>query len=196
MRAEDEPTFHEIAAEGPIERSHGLLLGVLLGSGVTGQLYFADEEGIAGSLGERLLAAVGLHAPICHAVADTALRDLFRRFAEPLALHGLRVAQVRAVRDARFKFGFRAYTPKHTADFRALIAGLPKGIELDVGETRERLDPDAAGVEAYTAAHAYESAAEGAISGRVDLVIAARRHLSTQQLVQPGHIELDLGDEE
>ncbi len=188
----DKSVFHEIAFEGHFERCHGLVLGLFLGSGSSGRLFFAHEEGVTESFGERLRAAVGLHAPICHVIADTPIRELYERFADALAAHGVRLAEARVVRGAKFSFAFRAFGARHTAEFRALMAALPPGLDVQGGEPRERIDPQAAGVEAYTPAHAYESEADGIISGRVDLVIEARRRLGALPLVQAERIDLEL----
>lgn len=192
MNAAGEPKFFEIAVEGHFERTHGLVLGLFLGSGAKGRIYFGHEESITASFGERLRAAVGWHAPICHVIADSVVRDLLERSATALAAHETRIAEIHPVRSAAFEFAFRAYAPRYTADFKALVAALPKGLKLEGTDPEEHLDVKAVGVEIYAPAHAYEAEADGRVSGPVDLVIEARRRFAAHPLVKAERIELEL----
>lgn len=189
---ESNPAFHEVVVEGPFERSQGLLLGLALGSGVAGRLYFSHEEGIRATFGERLREALGLHAPICHVVVDEPVRDLLERLRGDLGAHGVRIAEVRAVRSARFTFSYHAYAPRDTKQIMTLLAELPLGIAREGGAPRERVDEAGQGIEAYTPVHQYEGEGAGTLSGRVDLVIEARRRLGAHPLVKVDRIELEL----
>ncbi|MFN8177293.1 MAG: hypothetical protein U0167_05165 [bacterium] len=184
--------FYEVAVEGHFERSHGLLLGLVLGAGVSGKLYFSHEEGIRATIGERLREMVGLHAPICHAVVDEAVRALFERRKADLAAHDVRLAEVRAIRSSRFAFHYRAYAPRYTQEIQALLSALPEGVTREGGEPRERVDETSVGIEAYAPAHHYECDGAGTVGGRVDLVIDARRRLAGHPLVKVERIELEL----
>jgi hypothetical protein len=192
-RAERTPQFHEVVVEGHFERSHGMILGLFLGAQVEGRLFFSHEEGVHASFGERLREAVGLHAPVCHAVVDDPVRDLLQRRAHELALHGVRIAEMRPIRGSRFEFSYRAYAPRYAQEIRDVIAGLPPGVELTGEAPRERVDPAAVGVEAYAPVHHYEFEGEGAVHGRIDAVIEARRRLAGHPLVKVERIDLELG---
>lgn len=184
--------FHQVVVEGHFERCHGLLLGIFLGAGGHGRLYFSHEKGVRASFGERLREVVGLHAPVCHAVVDDAVRELFERHAKDLEAHDVRLAETRRIRGARFRFEYRAYAPRYSEEIRALLRGLPDGVVLEGGSPRERVDATSAGLEAYAPAHHYEAEGEGSVSGRVDLVIEAHQRLGAHPLVNVERIALDL----
>jgi len=186
------PTFHEVVVEGHFERSHGLILGLFLGARIPGRLFFSHEEGVRATFGERLREAVGLHAPMCHAVVDDGVRDLLDRHRDEIEGHGIRVADVKAIRSSRFEFSYRAYAPRYAQEIRDLLAGLPPGVKIEGDPPRERVDQEASGVEAYSPVHHYEFEGEGAIRGRVDLVIESRRRLAEHPLVRVERIELEL----
>ena len=190
--ATQEKAFHEVVVEGHFEKSQGLLLGLVLGAGISGELYFSHEEGIRATFGERLREIVGLHAPICHAVVDEPVRALFEGHRSDLAAHDVRLAEVRAIRSARFEFHYHAYAPRYTQEIQALLAALPEGVARKGGEPRERVDERSIGIEAYAPAHHYECDGAGTISGRVDLVIEARRRLAAHPLVKVERVELEL----
>lgn len=187
-----ETRFHEVVVEGHFERSHGMLLGLFVGSGVKGQLYFSHEEGVRASFGERIREAVGLHAPVCHAVVDGAVRDVLERHADALAAHGMRLAEVHAVRSARFQFSYKAFAPRYAKEIRDLLAGLPAGVALHGEGPTEHLDKSATGMEAYAPVHDYEFTGEGSLDGRVDLVITARAKFAAHPLMHVERIELEL----
>ena len=190
---ESDPRFHEIVVEGHFERSHGMLLGLLIGARVKGSLFFSHEEGVRASFGERIREAVGLHAPVCHAVVDDPVRELLQGHTEALAEHGMRLAEVHSVRSSHFEFSYKAFAPRYAQEIRDLLSGMPKGAVLEGDPPRERVDKSAKGVEAYAPVHDYEFEGEGIIRGRVDLVIEARRRLAAHPLVQVERIELELG---
>jgi hypothetical protein len=187
-----EPSFCEVVVEGNFERSHGLLLGLHLGSGLPGRMFFSHEDGVRASFGERLREVVGLHAPICHVVVDEPARQLLERHAEAIEKRGVRVAQTRTIRGARFAFSYHAYAPQYAQQIRDLLRGLPVEAKLDGGEPHERLDLAAHATEAYAPAHQYECTGEGVISGRIDQVIAARRSLAGHPLVKADRIQLEV----
>jgi hypothetical protein len=189
----ESPSFHEVVVEGSFERSHGVLLGLHLGSGEPGRMFFSHEDGVRASFGERLREAVGLHAPICHLVVDEPARELLARHAAALAERGVRIAQAKPIRGARFAFSYHAYAPQYARQIRDLLEGLPVEVKREGGEPRERIDETARGAEAYAPAHEYECTGDGMISGRIDLVIEARRGLAGHPLVKAERIQLELG---
>lgn len=185
--------FHEVVIEGHFERSHGMLLGLVVGSGTKGRLFFSHEEGVRASFGERIREAVGLHAPVCHAVVDEAVRDLLERHADDLGKHGMRLAETHPVRGAKFEFSYKAFAPRYAQEIRDVLAGLPKGVTISGEPPTEHVDKSAAGVEVYSPVHDYEFTGEGVAGGRVDVVIEARHRLGAHPLVTVERIELELG---
>ena len=191
--SDSSPVFHEVVIEGHFERSHGLLLGLVMGARARGHLYFSHEEGVRATFGERLREAVGFHAPVCHVLVDKTMSDLLGRHAKRIAAEsGVHIRQKKRVKSAGFEFSYRAYAPRYAQEIRDLIAGLPPGVQLAGEPPREHVDQTAAGVEVYAPVHHYEFEGEGEIRGRIDLVIAARRRLKEHPLVRVERIELQL----
>ncbi len=187
------PAFFEIELAGPAERGHGLLAGMLLAGESARHVFFAsDLGGGRTSLRRQLREVVTGHGAGCRAVVDAGMLELLQRHAARIeAEAGLILRRRAAVRAARFSFRYRAFSRPHGEEIRALLAALPAGVRLDGGPATETLDPAAKGVEAYTPAHEYELAGEGAVSGRVDLVVAAHHLLEPNALIQLEPIELE-----
>ena len=188
------PTFYEVVLEGNPERTHGLLTGLLLGSGADGKLYFSHEAGVArDSLGERIARVVGLHAAISHVLVDKPMHDLLSRYAKRIAAgSGVHISQKKRVKAAAFAFSYHAYARKYGLEIQKLLDALPTGLRIADGKPTEKIDESARGVEAYSPAHHYEISAKGTVSGRLDLLIEARAKLGDHPLVVVEPIELEL----
>jgi hypothetical protein len=187
------PAFWEVLVEGHPERVQGLLTGLVLGSGSPARILFSDECGIKRPIGERVLEAVHLHGGISHLVVDSPGRQLLREHAKSLAAHGLHVVQERKVAGGRFRYRFHAYAPRYAEEIRELLDALPRELRHEAEEPRERIDPRAAGMEAYTPVHHYEIEGEGTVRGsRIDLLVDARRQLDDHPLVKADPIELEI----
>jgi hypothetical protein len=187
------PTFHEIVLEGHPEICRGLLTGLVIGADVPDGVFFSQEAGVAEqSFGERLKEMVGLHAAVCHVIVASPVRKLLERHKKRLAAEGVRVASQKRIRSARFEFRYHAYARRYGDEIRALLRKLPSGLKLEGGKGEEKIDKSAVGVEAYTPVHDYEIKGEGAVSGRIDALIRARRVLEEHPLVTVEEIQLDL----
>jgi hypothetical protein len=187
------PTFHEVVLEGHPEVCRGLLTGLMIGADIADGVFFSWDEGVARqSFGKRLKEIVGLHAAVCHVIAAGPVRKLLERHEKRLAAEGLRVASQKRIRSGRFEFRYHAYARRYGEEIRALLRTLPSGLKLEGGKGEETIDRSAVGVEAYTPVHDYEIKGEGAVSGRIDLLIRARRALKEHPLVDVEEIQLDL----
>jgi hypothetical protein len=120
------------------------------------------------------------------------VRSLLRRHEKRLVAEGVRIASQKRIRSGRFEFAYHAYARRYGEEIRALLDTLPQGLKVTGGKGEERIDEEAAGVEAYTPAHDYEIKGKGSVSGRIDLLIRARRTLDEHPLVTVEPIELDL----
>ncbi len=187
------PTFHEVVLEGHPEVCRGLLTGLLIGADIPDGVFFSEEEGVVRqSFGEKLKEIVGLHAAVCHVIVAGPVRKLLERHKKRLAAEGVRVASQKRIRSGRFEFRYHAYARRYGEEIRALLRTLPPGLKVEGGKGEETIDKSAVGVEAYTPAHDYEIKGEGAVSGRIDSLIRARRALDEHPLVSVEPIELDL----
>jgi hypothetical protein len=187
------PTFYEIVVEGHPELARGLLAGLRLGAGGQGTLHFSEEEGIVPHrFGSRIKEMVGLHAAVHHVIVDGELRGLLRRYEKRLAKdYGVRLGTQKRIRGARFTFEYHAYARRYGQEIQRVLKARTKGLKLEGGKPKETLDPSARGIEAYSPAHHYEVKGKGAVSGRVDQLVAFRKILDEHPLVQVSAIKLD-----
>jgi hypothetical protein len=187
-------TFYQVVLEGSPKTALGLLAGLQLGSGVEAKFYFCQHEGISTeSLGERLAELVRLHPRDCELIVESRLNQQLKRRAKRIAeATGLQLTTSRRIRSGRFDFRFEAFAKRYGDDILKRLHDLPDGARLEGFGTKERISPDAVGIEAYTPAHDYELRGRGRIVGRIDAVIEARRRLQRQPLLQLEPIQLDL----
>ncbi|MHB8080091.1 MAG: hypothetical protein ACYDIE_12655 [Candidatus Krumholzibacteriia bacterium] len=192
-RTASAPDFFEVVLEGVAEAGRGFLCGLLLGSGQPGYLEFPPEQAPPGrTLGNRLRGMVGLSPHECRAIVDQASRDRLVALSSRLESEaGLRLSDEGRVRAARFLFRYQAFARRYGEEIQTLLKGLPAGLTVDGGGPVETVDPEATGLEAYSPAHEYEISGEGSISGRVDLVIEARRRLAEHPLVHAESLEIE-----
>jgi hypothetical protein len=185
--------FHEMVLAVTPDCSRGLIAGLIIGSGAGGQAYTDLEDDLAKpSLGSRLRELVGLQAAASRVIVDDQIRQLLHRHARRLESEtGARIIAERQVQSGHFAFSYRAYTRPHAQEIRGLLGSLPSGVQLADHRAEEKVDPRAAGVEAYTPAHEYELKGEGRLRGRIDQIIEARRPLAAHPFVQVERIELD-----
>lgn len=187
------PVFFEVVLEGVAEAGRGFLCGLLLGSGQPGYLEFPPEHAPPGrTLGDRLRGMVGLSPHECRAIIDQASRDRLVALSSRLESEaGLRLSEEGRVRAARFPFHYQAFARRYGEEIRTLLKGLPGGLTVEGGDPVETLDPEARGLEVYSPVHDYEITGEGSISGRIDLVIEARRRLAEHPLVRTDPLEIE-----
>jgi hypothetical protein len=187
------PSFHEVVIEGSFKVAQGFMAGLRLGCGEELVCYYAAEEGVhCEKAGSRLKSLVSHHRDI-HLIVDTATRDRLRSLAERMEQQaGLRLASSRHIRKGTFPFRYKAYAPRYTVEIKGILNTLPDGIRLEDFDAEEKVDEHAIGVEAYAPAHDYEASGAGKITGRIDLLIEARRKLDEHPLVEAGRIELSL----
>jgi hypothetical protein len=187
-------SFYQVVLEGSPKTALGLLAGLQLGSGSAGTFYFCQHEGITTeSLGERLAELVRLHPRDCELVVDGPMNQQLKRLAKRITeATGLKLTASRRIRSAGFDFRFEAFARRYGDDILKLLHDLPQGARLEGFGTKERISPDAVGIEAYAPAHDYELRGRGRVVGRIDAVIEARRRLQRQPLLQLEPIQLDL----
>ncbi len=186
-------SYCELVLAGDDEVCRGLIVGLQIGAGgAERELIGLEDELAEGSLGAHLRELIGGKGRLIHLVVSAALAARVQAAAPRLEAEAeLRVVAVKPLRGGRCAFSCHAFTRGHAQELRGLLAALPTGAAVaDYSET-ERVDKEAAGVEAYSPAHEYELKAEGVLTGAVDAVIAARRRLAEHALMKLERIELD-----
>jgi len=184
------PAFWEILVHGHPDKCEGFLAGLRLGAKSDARLFLANRVGIRTPLSERLRDLVHANAGVCHIIADGEGRKLLKSVAKQLPSMDMSIAEEKKIGSAAFSYEFHAYAQRYGDEIRKALASLPKGVKHDAQKPRERKDPSAKGVEAYSPAHDYEISGKGRVSGRVDLVLDARAMLNEHPLIDIGNVEL------
>ena len=190
-----DPVFRELVVKGSHAQVKAFLAGCFLEGLPADRLMLHRDEGIAEeSLAERLVELLGFRPDVTHLVVEESLagrvREALRQGGGPL---GLELVEDRAVAAAAFEFSFRAYTPGHAAEIRRLLADLPPGLRLQDFHTQEDVHPEDAGTEVYAPAHDYCFTGRGRAAGELAAVIAFRRRLEPQDLIEKQAIRLAFG---
>ena len=187
-------SFYEVIFQGRPKVVRSFLAGLVLGAGGKGRVFYHFDAGIEheGKV-ESLAELVGLKPSDCHAVVDAATGKLLKRLQDGItASTGLTISSCRHIRTAQLPFKFKVYAAQYQREITDLVRNLPPGLNLVDFVHDEKIDPSAAGPEAYAPVHDYEACGEGKIVGRVDLLIELRKKLNQQPLVEEGQIELRL----
>lgn len=187
------PAFYEVLLEGSPKVASGFLAGLALGAGIEAQVYYCHEDAIGEEegLGERLAELLARQPRDCRVVVDGGLRELLRRLGARLGRQtGLELASIRRVRSAELPFRYEAFARRYAEQIERKLGELPAGVKVLDHERQESVDPEAAGLEAYSPAHDYEIKGQGRIVGRVDLVVEARRALAEHPLIKVDRIAL------
>jgi hypothetical protein len=104
---------------------------------------------------------------------------------------GVRLAEERVIRSARFEFSLRIYSREHAARIRELFTALPPGVELtsDSG-FKELIDPAAEGAHSLAPAHGYELRGEGVVEGPFEGVLSLHRICRELELIKERPLRL------
>ncbi len=187
-------SYYEVVLTGPHELIHGLLTGLSLGAGHEPTIIYAHDAGIADpGAGKKLKELLHIHSHECPVILDGATRGLLKRKAKRIFVEtGIEVVSDRKIRNAEFKFCYKAYAPRYAEEIAEILATLPKGAKLVSHKHTEKIDPKAKGAEGYTPVHDYEVKGGGEIRGRFDGVFGAHMLLDRHPLVEVDEIELEL----
>jgi hypothetical protein len=187
------PRFYEVVFRGKPKVVKAFLKGLAMGTGMEVTAFYSWDEGIhhEGRV-EKFKELVGIRATDCRLVVDADaaayLKKMARRIAEET---GLEITGNRLIRSASMEFEYHAYARKYADQIREVFADLPDGLRLRDHEQNERRDPDAKGVEAYSATHDYEFNGRGRVTGRIDRLVEFRRRLAEYPLIKADEIMLN-----
>lgn len=189
-------TFSEVVLTGTAGPVREYLTRLCADRGKCLTCWFHEDAAIEDGEGAVAKAAEKLHlrAPDVHLLASDDVVALLREHADDAAAQGAgKVVSITPVRSASFVVTYRAFSAAHDQAIQDLLHDLPPSLRLEGEHHEVKLDPRAKGVEAYSPAHDYEAHGSATITGRVDLVIAKRKQLCEQELIQAEKIVLDLG---
>jgi len=188
------PTFYELVILGPQNLAHGLLTGLILGSGHGAICFDGPTEDIEGAtLKERTKSILHIRPHENQFIVDNVTRSLLKKHLKLIESEtGLELISDRRVLKARFGFEYTAFAGTYDLQIKKLLDGLPQGVKLVNHEREETVTEEAKGPEGYAPLHDFEVRATGDIQGRIDQVIEARHTLLSHPLVATTEIQLEL----
>jgi hypothetical protein len=193
--------FRVLRIHGPYPIVHGFITGLLKGRGLTGRLFYFDNEKIEADFGgdeglaERLAEWIGFQKYLSTGVVlEEALHgpvlEGLKSAAEELHLE---VEASRAVKEAGFEVRFRTFSEEEGTGIRNLVENPPEGVRI-VSEPKlevERHD-EGIGIEAYAPEHSYKLEGSAAYAGPIDRIVEYRRRMKENPLIHCGPIRLEL----
>lgn len=194
-RASVEPAFNEVVVQGKAKVVRAFLSGLVLGAGRRAEVYYSYLDGVHHEgKAERLAELVGVRESDCHVIVDADTAAWLRSLSKTITAEtGLVITANRRIRGASMAIRYEAFARRYDDEIMAALRNLPPGLKLVDFAREVRTDPAATGAAVYTPAHAFEARGRGAISGRIDLLIACRRSLAGYPLLEVADIELKLG---
>ena len=186
--------FREIVIEGPRGWSRGFLEGFLHARGLGDAIFDGEAEGFAcAPVGERLHELLHPSSSVMHVLArEDCVEDVHRAVREAATEDPhVAVRGEREITGARLAFRFTIYARDHAQRVRSLVDPPPPGTRPSPDTSfRERIDPEARGVEAFAPAHDYELHGEGAVEGDLEAVVALARRCREEELIRIESLEL------
>lgn len=179
--------WYEMVIEGKEEEVRSLLPGVA--SDGERPIWGADLELHTGSFPDRIREFLGARCHHLLLVPASQAGALVRVLRERPEVH---LEQVREVLSGRFPFEAEAYAPDVAARIKGVVhAPLPPGVVLEGCEEKEKVDPDAAGVELYSPVHRYTYRCHGTFSGTAPGIFQIHRTLQELDFVHQEDLEIE-----
>lgn len=180
------PRFYEVVFRGKPKVVKAFLKGLMMGAGRDVPVYFNYDEGVFHEgRSEKFKEMFGIRAVDCHVIVDGQGSAYLKKMARRIAAEtGLEITAHRRIRSASMAFEYHAYAPRYSAEIVSVLEGRVKGLRLRNYTHKEKRDPTAKGVEAYSVAHDYEATGSGTITGRIDLLIELKRTFADYPLIK------------
>jgi hypothetical protein len=187
-------SFYEVVIEGKPKVARAFLAGLVAGGGYDATIHYSFLDGISheGKI-ERISELLHVRALDCHVVVDAETSARLKKLAKKLpAETGLAIKSNKHIRSASMAICFETFAKRYNDEIIEMVKTLPLGLRIDDYQHNVRLDPAAKGVEAYAAAHHYESSGSGTVVGRVDLLIDLKKKFANYPLIKSKDIVLKL----
>lgn len=192
-------SYHEVVCKGSPGPVHGLMAGLALGAGLEAEFWFHDEHDIVDpavpcSLRHRVARLHLLPQTEVCLVVSGAFVKLLRAHRKAIAASDVcEIEEIRRIKSAQVAVHYHTYARRYDDEVRILLKDLPRGVKLVDAKHEVHLDPEAEGIEAYSATHPFESRGQGVLTGRFDLVADLRDRLDVHPLITCDKIELVTG---
>jgi len=186
------PRFYEVVFRGKPKVVRAFLKGLMMGANRESSIFYSYDEGVYHERKiEHLQEMFGLRGTDCHVIVDGEASVYLKKMSKRIASDtGLEITAHRSIRSSSMDFRYSAYAPRYFAEISQVFRNLPKGLRLRGYKHKERIDPAAKGIEAYSAVHDFEAIGTGTVSGRIDLLIEFKRSLASLPLIHSDEIKL------
>lgn len=193
--------FRVLLAHGPYPLVRGYIAGFLAGRGLSGKVYYCEQEKIEVDLGSdeglagKLAEWIGFHRYMAtsFAVEEKIHGPLMEALKRPEDDLGITIEISRSVGEARFDVRIETFSSEEGTEIRAVMESPPKGVSAS-GDFHldEKHHKGGKGMEAYAPEHEYEMKGKGSFAGPLDKIVEFRRTLAENPLIHCGSIRLEL----
>jgi len=190
-------THRLMTIAGSEKECRAFLAGVAVAQGLPWQAWFCEECDVEGeSPVHEMLEHLHLERRETRVIVGSELAShaarAFGVLPEGTGLH-LRLIADQSLREAILPYQFRVFSREVAGTVRRLLAELPAGVRREGAHEKERVEPDASGIEAYAPEPEYVLAGSGSLIGGWSEILAMRERLAAVELIKPGPIRLVLG---
>lgn len=185
--------YIEIIVDGPFDAVKGFVLGFLETIGKKSDALFAREHRIEHEGGfDHLLRLINLKEDRAHIIISKKIGRLLREAFDKRK--DIKVLSSKEIVGAHFDFNSAAYTEEYGDELKGLFESLPRGIQIEGYELKEKDRPNFKGISPYSSEHRYGMKARGTISGPVKEVIDFYDKIKRYEMMELGEIKLELKD--
>jgi hypothetical protein len=189
-------THRLMTIAGSEKECRAFLAGVAAAHGLPWGVWFCEEHGVEGeSPVHEVLEHLHLERRETRVIVGPELAShaarAFGVLPEEAGLH-LRLIADQLLREAILPYRFRVFSREVAGTVRRLLGELPAGVRREGAHEKERVEPDAAGIEAYAPEPEYVLAGSGSLIGGWSEILATRERLTPVGLIKLEPIRLTL----
>ena len=188
--------YCEVVVEGSLDLIRGFVLGFLEGREIQGEAIFGEDHHVANeNKFGHLMRLIGVKGNHFHLIIGVGFFKLLEEALEKRKEEiTLKVISEKKIKQASFRFRYRAYTMELGDELIALFRDLPEGLHVKDYKPRKTVLPEGKGVEAYAPLHEYEVKATGTIYGPVKSVIDFYGMAEHYDMIELNAIKLEYAD--
>jgi hypothetical protein len=188
-------TFYEVVFEGNYHTIYGMLEGYLMGAGKSWPYYFSRKvnvkrETFSEMIKEWVTMGNKLHHVIIEEEFLSGLKSALQKQGDSKHFGVKYIKSERKIRNASFRFEFKAYARKFADEIKAIVNNLPPGLALGDYKPEETEDKNAKGVELYSPEHEFTFKGSGKVSGEVPGLIDTWKKFEEHPLIHPESIDI------
>lgn len=189
--------FFEVIFEGKPDIINGMIEGFILGKGVKWEWFPGSENFIETETFIQFIKELASLKPRHHyyIIEEELYNTLHKAILDAGDLVYIKMKYIKSaklIKSSSFRFNAEAFSEKHAKEIRSLLENPPAGVTMSEYNPVEKKDKTAKGEELYAPVHEYEFKCDGQVSGEVDAIIAFRKVLESNSLINVEKIKLDI----